>query len=144
MPGLVTYREMLRDDHQFLYDLWERSPGLTIRKADSPEGFSAFLKRNPGFSFMAEINGQKVGGILGGHDGRFGSIHHLVVLPEFRKQGIGKQLVSLSLKKIEVAGMEKCHVFINKDNQSGINFWKNLDWLERIELTMASYTFDTG
>ena len=64
-----------------------------------------------------------------------------MVLPEFRKQGIGKQLVSLSLEKIQSAGIEKCHIFINKDNLAGMNFWKNLDWVERLDLTMASYTF---
>ena len=137
----VTYREMRLDDHHFLHDLWEKTPGLCIRKADTYEGFASFLERNPGFSFVVESQGQLLGGILGGHDGRFGSIHHLVVLPEFRKQGIGKRLVSLSLDKIKSAGIEKCHIFINKDNQAGVNFWKNMDWVERIELTMASYTF---
>ena len=137
----VTYREMRPEDHQFLYELWEKTPGLSIRKADTYAGFTAFLKRNPGFSFVAESQGQTLGGILGGHDGRFGSIHHLVVLPEFRKQGVGTQLVSLSLDKIKSAGIEKCHIFINKDNQAGVDFWTNHDWVERLELTMASYTF---
>ena len=137
----ITYREMHPGDHQFLYELWEETPGLCIREADTYQGFTSFLERNPGFSFVAESQKQILGGILGGHDGRFGSIHHLVVLPEFRKQGIGKQLVTLSLDKIRSAGLEKCHIFINKDNQAGVDFWKNLDWIERIELTMASYTF---
>ncbi len=137
----VKYRVMLPGDHQALYKIWKDTAGLTIRKADSPKGFSAFLKRNPGFSFVVEHQDRIQGGILGGHDGRFGSIHHLVVLPEFRGQGIGKKLVSLSLEKIESAGIEKCHIFINKDNQAGIKFWKNIEWVERVELTMASYVF---
>ena len=141
MPEAVKYRKMLFEDHPALYAMWENTSGLTIRKADTPEGFSAFLKRNPGFSFIAEAKDQIVGGILAGHDGRFGSIHHLVVLPEYRKQGIGNQLVDLSLGIIKAAGIEKCHIFINGDNQAGIGFWKNLGWVERIELTMASYTF---
>jgi len=137
----VKYREMSPGDHQELYKIWKNTDGLTIRKADSHEGFTAFLKRNPGFSFVVESQDRILGGILGGHDGRFGSIHHLVVLPEFRNQGIGKKLVSLSLEKIEAAGIEKCHIFINKDNRAGVDFWKNQDWIERIELTMASYIF---
>jgi N-acetylglutamate synthase len=138
---MVTYREMFPDDHPALYALWEKTPGLTIRKADTLEGFMSFLKRNPGISFVAETQGQLMGGILGGHDGRFGSIHHLVVIPEYRKQGVATKLLQLSLEKIEAAGIEKCHIFINKDNQAGLNFWKNMDWVERIELAMASYTF---
>jgi len=143
MPIRVIYREMLPGDHPFLYELWKHTPGLTLRKADTPEGFVTFLARNPGFSFVAESQSQIIGGILGGHDGRFGSIHHLVVLPDFRHQGVGKQLVFLCLEKIESVGIEKCHIFINKDNRSGFDFWKKLDWVERLDLTMASYTFKT-
>ncbi|MBT4035464.1 MAG: GNAT family N-acetyltransferase [Candidatus Marinimicrobia bacterium] len=144
MVTAVKYREMIPGDHQTLHKIWKNTAGLTIRKADSFEGFTAFLKRNPGLSFVVESQDRILGGILGGHDGRFGSIHHLVVLPEFRNQGIGKKLVSLSLERIESAGIEKCHIFINKDNRAGVNFWKNLDWVERIELTMASYIFDVN
>ena len=61
----VTYREMRPGDHQFLYDLWKKTPGLTIRKADTYEGFTSFLERNPGFSFVAEAQHQLLGGILG-------------------------------------------------------------------------------
>ncbi|MCF7921162.1 MAG: GNAT family N-acetyltransferase [Candidatus Marinimicrobia bacterium] len=143
MSAGVKYREMLPGDHSFLYMLWKQTPGLTLRKADTPAGFVAFLERNPGLSFVAESHDQIVGGILGGHDGRFGSIHHLVVLPEYRKQGIGKELVYLCLGKIEAAGIEKCHIFINKDNRSGFDFWKKLEWIERLDLAMASYTFKT-
>ncbi len=142
MLSTVTYREMIAEDHTTLHNIWKNTPGLTLRKADSLEGFTAFLKRNPGFSFVAENQGQVIGGVLGGHDGRFGSIHHLVVLPAFRNQGVGQKLVSLSLQKIEASGMEKCHIFINKDNPVGIEFWKNHGWIERNELTMASYVFD--
>ncbi len=42
---------------------------------------------------MAEKRKSIVGAILSGHDGRRGFVHHLVVLPEVRRQGIGQQLV---------------------------------------------------
>ncbi len=141
MPMPIKYREMIPGDHPFLYKMWEESPGLTIRKADTSAGFTTFLKRNPGLSIVAETQGRIIGGILGGHDGRFGSIHHVVVFPEYRKQGIGRQLVTLSLGRIQAAGIEKVHIFINKDNLEGLNFWKNQGWIERLELTMTSYTF---
>jgi len=141
MQTSFKYRETVSNDHPALYVMWQATPGITIRNADTFEGFVSFLKRNPGLSFVVENQGQIVGGILGGHDGRFGSIHHLVVLPEFRKQGIGNHLVELSLARIESAGIEKVHIFINKDNPGGNKFWTNKGWVERVELTMASYTF---
>lgn len=92
---------------------------------------------------MAEKRKSIVGAILSGHDGRRGFVHHLVVLPEVRRQGIGQQLVSVCLEKLEMAGIEKCHLFIRRDNQSGLRFWENIGWKERMELTMASYTFES-
>jgi putative acetyltransferase len=137
----VRYRNLRPDDYHSLYKIWTETPGLTTRKADTQEGYNSFLRRNPGLSFGAEIDGKLIGGILGGHDGRFGSIHHLVVLPKYRKQGIGKRLVELCLDKIKAAGMEKCHIFINGDNPEGLKFWIENNWIERVELVMASYIF---
>lgn len=141
MEQSITYREMVVSDHPALRSLWEATPGLTIRKADSLDGFTAFLKHNPGFSYTAISNGDVVGGILGGYDGRFGSIHHLVVQLELRNQGVGRHLVKLCLAHMEQVGIEKCHLFINRDNSGGLKFWENQDWVERVDLVMASYTF---
>jgi len=142
MQQAVRYRHLTAEDHSVLYELWQSTPGLTLRKADTLEGFTAYLKRNPGFSFAAEVNGKIIGGILGGHDGRFGAIHHLVVLPEYRSQGVGKRLVELSLVQIRAAGLEKCHIYINRDNPDGLKFWEENGWLRRDDLIMASYVFN--
>jgi len=142
MKPTIAYRNLVPTDHEILFKMWKTAPGLTIRNADSFEGFTAFLKRNPRLSFGVESGGRLVGSILGGHDGRFGSIHHLVVMPAFQNQGLGKQLVKLCLDQLESTGTEKCHIFINRDNQNGIKFWENIDWVERTDLFMASFTFD--
>ncbi len=133
---------MVSADHPALYAMWSTTPGLTIRKADSREGFRLFLKRNPGLSFVVETKEQIIGGILGGQDGRFGSIHHLVVLPAFRNQGIGKQLVEMCLKQFRSAGLERCHIFINRDNPTGLEYWKAFGWVERTDLSMATYILE--
>jgi putative acetyltransferase len=132
---------MHTDDYQALYAIWSTTPGLTMRKADSHAGFKLFLERNPGLSLVAESDHKLIGGILGGQDGRFGSIHHLVVLSEFRKQGIGTRLVKQCLEQIKKSGVEKCHIFVNRDNPEGLKFWESIGWQERLDLTMASYIF---
>lgn len=138
----VKYRSLAPEDYPVLHAIWVNTPGLTLRKADNFDGFKSYLNRNPGFSFTAEMDGKIIGGILGGHDGRFGAIHHLVVLPEYRHQGIGKRLVELCLSQIKAAGLEKCHIYVNRDNPDGLKFWKENNWIERSDLIMASYVFD--
>jgi len=141
--AIVRYREMIPEDFEALLALWSQTPGVDVTRADSPEGLTFFLDRNPGLSFIAETGGQIVGGIMCGQDGRRGFIHHLVVYTPFRRQGLARFLVQSSLNQLEQIGIEKCHLFIRRDNQSGLKFWEGLEWKERIELTMASFTFDT-
>ncbi len=136
----VRYREMLAQDFDALLELWTQTPGVDVTAADTYDGLTFFLERNPGTSFIAESGGQIVGAIMCGHDGRRGFIHHLVVYTPFRRQGIARYLVQLSMGQLEQIGLEKCHLFIRRDNQSGLKFWESLEWKERIELTMASFT----
>lgn len=133
---------MKPEDYQAIYAIWISTPGVDVTRGDSKQGFELFLKRNPGFSFVAEKQKQIIGAVLSGHDGRRGFIHHLVVLPEDRRQGIGQELVRCCLEKLELADIEKCHLFIRQDNQSGLKFWESIGWKERLELTMASFTFE--
>ena len=137
----VTYREMIPQDFDALYTLWKQTPGVDVTQADTVEGLNFFLDRNPNLSFIAESGGQLVGAIMCGHDGRRGFLHHLVVYTPFRRQGIAGFLVQASMDQLEQVGIEKCHLFIRRDNKEGLKFWESLHWKERIELTMASYTF---
>lgn len=139
--AIIHYREMLSQDFDSLFELWTQTPGVDVTRADTPEGLGFFLDRNPGLSFVAESGGQIVGAIMCGHDGRRGFIHHLVVFTPFRRQGVARKLVVMSLAQLEQIGLEKAHLFIRRDNVSGLDFWKSVDWKERIDLTMASFTF---
>lgn len=140
MPA-VRYRPMKIEDFEGLYELWRNTPGVDITLTDTLDGLAFFLERNPGLSFVAESGGQLIGGILCGHDGRRGFIHHLVVYTPFRRQGIARNLVERSLRQLDLIGLEKCHLFIRRDNAAGLKFWEGVGWKERLELTMASYTF---
>lgn len=140
MPD-VRYRQMIPEDFDALYELWTTTPGVDVTRADTPEGLKRFLDRNPGLSSVVESGGQLVGAIMCGHDGRRGFIHHLVVYTPFRRQGIATALVAKSLHTLELIEIEKCHLFIRRDNKTGIEFWKRMGWQDRIELSMASYTF---
>lgn len=137
----IRSRPMLPEDFQALHELWTTTPGVDVTRADTQEGLERFLNRNQGLSFVAESGGQIVGAIMCGHDGRRGFIHHLVVYTPFQRQGIASMLVNRSLATLELIDIEKCHLFIRRDNKTGLKFWKKAGWQERLELTMASYAF---
>ena len=78
-------RVMQIEDYENVYKLWMTIDGFGIRSIDdSKEGVSRFLKRNPTTSVVAEADGQIVGAILCGHDGRRGCFYHVCVDADYR------------------------------------------------------------
>ena len=118
--------------------------GIGLSDADSRGSIKAYLERNPGMSFVASENGNIVGAILCGHDGRRGYIHHLAVRAEYRRQGLGHKLVEKSLSVLQAAGIQKCHIFIFNNNTSGIEFWKDIGWTHRSDISVISKTIESG
>ncbi len=75
----AVIRSMTIEDYPAVQMLWRSIKGFGIRSIDdSGEGVKRFLARNPGISVVAEQEGEIVGAILCGHDGRRGSLRHLL------------------------------------------------------------------
>ena len=118
--------------------LWQECTGVYLSDADSRGNLQIYLDRNPDMSFIATAEGKAVGAVLAGHDGRRGYIHHLVVHPDCRRQGIGGKLVQRCLDVLGAAGIQKSLILIFNDNSEGIAFWKSLGWTLRPDVCMAS------
>lgn len=134
----VAVRQMTSADYEDAFALWKNSKGIGLSAADSKERFERYLVRNPGLSFVAFVERELAGAILGGHDGRRGYIHHLAVKDSLRRRGIGRALVEHCQKALVQAGITKCHVFVFTDNLEATRFWKKMGWFERTELLMIS------
>lgn len=128
----VTYRAMTDEDCREVLEFWANTPGVQLHRNgdDTVEGITAYLARNPGFSFVAVHEGRIVGAILCGHDGRRGLIHHLAVDSRFRRAGIGKRLLRLAVEQLRTCGIRKSLLFVLKENDIGEAFYKSLYWKE--------------
>jgi ribosomal protein S18 acetylase RimI-like enzyme len=131
-------REMVVSDYEQMIALWKNTPGIGLSDADSKRNISQFLERNPGLSFVYEIDKRIVGTVLCGHDGRRGYIYHLAVDLAFRKQGIGKELMARSLDKLRHKRIAKCHLFLYSENEDAIQFYGRTGWMKRSELLIYS------
>jgi ribosomal protein S18 acetylase RimI-like enzyme len=128
---MLKIAEMKIKDYADVYALWQSTKGIGLfNHSDSRQGIASYLKRNKGMSFVARSSDKLVGVILCGHDGRRGYIYHLAVNQEYRKKGIGTKLVTKAVKKLEQAGINRCHLFVFDDNKTGHTFWKKLGWTE--------------
>ena len=75
----MHYRKLQITDHQDLILLWQNCDGISLRDADSRQAMQKYLERNPGLSFVAEVDARIVASLMAGHDGRRGYIQHLAV-----------------------------------------------------------------
>ena len=104
-----TIRTMTIEDYEGLYALWMTIKGFGIRSIDdSQAGVAQFLKRNPTTSVVAvSENGQIIGGILCGHDGRRGCLYHVCVREDYRRCGIGKAMVVHCMNALKAENINK-------------------------------------
>ncbi|MCO7247546.1 GNAT family N-acetyltransferase [Halomonas sp. Mc5H-6] len=135
----MHYRPMTIDDYDATIALWSESEGVRLRDADSREGIEKYLRRNPGLSFVAEEEGQLVGTIMAGHDGKRGYVQHLSVANSHRRNGIATQLVSLCLEALKHEGILKSHLMILPENEAAKQFWVSQGWMCRSDIKLYSF-----
>lgn len=135
----IQIREMIPDDFAKVMALWQASEGVGLSDDDdTPQGLERYLDRNPGLSFVAIDDGNPVGAVLCGQDGRRGYINHLAVAGSHRTRGIGKALIDRCLEALQILGIRKCHIMVFRNNQSAIAFWAKTGWFRRDDLILMS------
>ena len=124
----VTTREFVLDDYDGAIALWNDVEGVEICEGDSREEITAYLKRNPGLSRVAEADGKIVGVALCGHDGRRGWIYHLAVAPAYRRRKVGQRLLDDCARGLRAAGLKRAIILVADDNPAGHQFWLRNGW----------------
>lgn len=139
--------EMTISDYDQVLALWISCADEGVHvddDADSRWNISAYLERHPDMSFVARENGRVVGAVLCGTDGRRGYLNHLAVDKTHRGKGIGRKLVERALSGLKKAGIDKCHIFVLKDNQAGQDFWAHNGWVLRDTFVVMSHLSQCG
>ena len=142
MSETLTYtiREMKLEDYEAVDALWMGIKGFGIRSIDdSKEGVARFIKRNPTTSSVAEADGEIVGAILCGHDGRQGCFYHVCVREDLRKHGIGKAMAVAAMKALQEEKINKVCLIAFADNQVGNEFWKSVGWTFRQDMNYYEF-----
>lgn len=139
----MVIRLMTIEDYTAVYTLWKSIHGFGIRSVDdSKEHIARFIKRNPTTSFVAEEEGQIVGALLCGHDGRRGCFYHVCVAEKFRSRGIASAMAKEALKALKNEGISKVNLVAFVRNQLGNEFWKGQGWTLREDLNYYDITIN--
>ncbi|MCI8835784.1 MAG: GNAT family N-acetyltransferase [Ruminococcus sp.] len=136
-------RTMEIGDYDNVYALWMTIQGFGIRSIDdSREGVTRFLRRNPTTSVVAEEDGEIVGSILCGHDGRRGCLYHVCVREDFRRRGIGKAMVVHAMEALRKEQISKVSLIAFTKNDIGNAFWNTIGWTERLDLNYYDFVLN--
>jgi N-acetylglutamate synthase len=119
---------MTMDDYSEVIALWRTDEHMGRGKSDTHPAMTRFLARNPGMSFVARDRGKVVGAVLCGHDGRRGCIYHMYVAQEYRRHGIGRELVQHCLAALRREKILRCNLHVLTANEAGRRFWESLGW----------------
>jgi len=128
-------------DYEQVYSLWLNTPNMGLNDIDdSKEGISKYLVRNPKTCFVAEKDGEIIGIILCGHDGRRGYIHHTAVAQSEQRNGVGTSLLEAAMSALEREGITKAALVVFEKNEKGNLFWKKQGFTTRTDLVYRNKT----
>ncbi len=117
---------------------------IEINRVCLPENYSPYFfmevyKSCPEAFIVAEIGREVVGYIMcrlefGFSDVRRfrmvrkGHVVSVAVMPAYRKQGIGRELVVISLKALELHGAEECFLEVRVANEEAVNLYRQMNF----------------
>ncbi|MEJ5240700.1 MAG: GNAT family acetyltransferase [Anaerolineales bacterium] len=120
-------------DYEAVTDLWQRmEKGVRLGASDAPQEIEKKLQRDPDLFLVAEEEGQIIGSVIGGFDGRRGLIYHLAVHPAFRQRGIASRLMEEVETRLRAKGCLRAYLLVTTDNEEAMRFYEKRGW-ERMD-----------
>ena len=132
---MYKIEKMQIKDYPEIISLWKNTAGVGLSgNDDSKKSIGILLNKNPNTCFVAKFNNEIIGTIMAGNDGRRGHIYHLMVKPEHRRNGIGKELLEKTEKNLKKSGIRKLFLVVFKNNKNGNLFWEETGYKIRKDL----------
>jgi ribosomal protein S18 acetylase RimI-like enzyme len=117
------------EDYAPVYRLWANAgEGIHLRRSDEAEEIEKKIQRDPDLFLVAEAEGEIIGAVLGGYDGRRGMMYHLAVAPSYRNRGIGEALMDELERRLRAKGCIRYYLLVTKDNETAIRFYERRGW----------------
>jgi ribosomal protein S18 acetylase RimI-like enzyme len=122
------------DDYAVVFHLWSTAgAGVRVGDSDTSDEIRKILERDPDLFLLAEAEGQIVGTVLGGFDGRRGLVYHLAVRQDYRNQGAASALMAELETRLRSKGCLKYYLLVTVENEEAIRFYEK-HGCERMDL----------
>jgi ribosomal protein S18 acetylase RimI-like enzyme len=116
-------------DYEQVFKLWKSiEKGVHVGRSDTLDEIKKKIARDPDLFLVAELNGNIIGSVIGGFDGRRGLIYHLAVSASFRGKGIGSCLMDEVESRLRAKGCLKCYLLVTEDNLEVADYYQRRGW----------------
>ena len=117
-------------DYEQAARLWQNmDQGVRFSRSDVPAEIEKKLTRDPDLFLVAELDGELVGTVIGGFDGRRGMIYHLAVVASHRRRGIARALMGEIEKRLVAKGCIRAFLLVHADNADARALYEKQDWV---------------
>ena len=139
----INIMPMKPEDYDDVRALWMTIRGFGIRALDdSREDIERFIQRNPTTSVVAKAGNRIVGTILCGSDGRQGALYHVCVEKDYRRRGIGTQMVAFCMHQLRYMGVNKVSLIAFTTNEAGNAFWNKIGWTKKTNVNYYEFVLN--
>jgi ribosomal protein S18 acetylase RimI-like enzyme len=127
-----TFRPAQVGDAPAILSLW-RVAAAEPTHTDDRSSIAKLIGHDPGAVILAEADGGLVGTVIAGWDGWRGSIYRLVVAPEMRRRGLGRQLLHAAEVRLAGVGAVRLQAIVVGSDARATGFWGASGWEQQPE-----------
>jgi ribosomal protein S18 acetylase RimI-like enzyme len=125
----VRVRPARSHDLNDIVALWQGC-GLVPSEQGFRNELTYKLLRDPTLALVAERDGEILGAVVGGYDGRASWVSRLGVRADARRQGIARLLVAELLRRLAALSAPTEDLVVLDETPDGRGFWQGLGFAE--------------
>ena len=118
----IQYRTCSTDDIDDVLALWESA--TVGGSTNTREAIETFLNHDAELFITVWDDDQLIGTVMAGWDGWRAHFARLAVNPDYRRLGIGRELVDRAELLLKQRGAKRVYADILKDSPGAIEFWE--------------------
>ncbi len=117
------------EDYSQAAGLWQNTEkGVRFSRSDVPAEIEKKMKHDPDLFLVAEVDGELVGTIIGGFDGRRGMVYHLAVARPHRRRGVAERLMQELERRLVAKGAIRAYLLVAADNHEARALYEKHNW----------------
>jgi ribosomal protein S18 acetylase RimI-like enzyme len=128
----VDIRAAVPADFQGVLNLW-RVADAEPTHTDDLNSLDRLFTFNPSGLLVAQAGDDLVGSVIAGWDGWRGSIYRLAVAPDYRRRGLGRDLIDAAVGRLRRAGARRLQAIVVEADAQATAFWGASGWERQVD-----------